>query len=187
MSNAKRIQVNLASQPLRNHRFFVSLISAAAVVFVLLIQISGLIYVNSRQREGDTRAALAKTQKMIESSQRERNDWNAQVRDLSKKEKERIDAVNGIIAKKAFSWVEFFSELEDALPPGSHVSWMAPLQAGENKLDVRFKIVSQNLTDLLALIQRLNGLGFKRISVRNETSVGSELTSEISFSHERTL
>ena len=187
MSNPQRIQVNLASQPLRNRRFFVSLISAAAGVFVLVALLCGLTYVRSSRRGESARAALAKTQKMIESSQKERNGWNAQVLDFSKKEKERIEAVNGIIAKKSFSWVDFFSQLEDALPPGSYVSWIAPLQAGDNRLDVRFKVVSQNLTDLLALIQRLNGLGFKRISVKNETSLGSQLTSEISFSHERTL
>jgi hypothetical protein len=123
---------------------------------------------------------------MIQTAQKEQEEWSAQVGELSQANKDKISSINGIILKKNFSWVDFFSRIEEALPEASYISWMAPLQVGGGPFEVRFKVVSPILQDLLEFIQKLNSLGFKNISVRNETPFEGRIVSEISVSHERT-
>jgi hypothetical protein len=183
--NGKKANVNLASQPLRNRRFFFALLSLAAGMFLLIAALSALSYFKSRAREGSVRGSLVQMQQLTQTAHKEKNDWSLQIRDLSRKYQDKIDSINAIILKKSFSWVDFFSKLEEALPAGSSISWFAPIQAAEGKFEFKFKVVSQNLSDLLALIQKLDALGFRNVSMKNEVSQPGQLVSEIALSHER--
>lgn len=183
----KKVNINLASHPLRNRRFFLSLVSGIVGVFLIVAVLSAFYYAKNRGREGSAREALTRMRGMVQTVQKERDDWSAQVSELSQTNKDKIGSINSIILKKSFSWVDFFSRIEEALPEPSYISWMASLQVGEGPFEVRFKVVSQTLQDLLEFIQRLNSLGFKDISVKNETPLEGRIVSEISVSHERTL
>lgn len=183
--NGKKANVNLASQPLRNRRFFFTLLSLAAGLFLVVAGLSALSYSKSRAREGSVRGSLVEMRRMTETARKEKNDWSLQIRDLSRKYRDKIDSTNAIILKKSFSWVDFFSKLEEALPTASFITWFASIQAAEGNFEFKFKVVSQSLSDLLALIQRLDALGFKNISMRNEVSQPGQVVSEIALSHER--
>lgn len=185
--NGKKAKVNLASHPLRNRRFFFALLAAAAGIFVLVAALTLLSAAKSRSREAALRDSLDRMARLTRTAQKEKDDWGLQIRDLSKKNKDVIGSINDIILAKTFSWVDFFSRLEEALPAGSFILSIAPIQAVEEKIELRFKIVSQTLNDLLALIQKLNALGFKNISVKNEASLAGQLTSEILLTHERAI
>ena len=184
--NGKKMKVNLASHPLRNRRFYFTLLGAAAGIFILVAVLTLLSAAKNRSRQASLRDSLNQTARLTQEAQKERDDWTRQSRDLSKKYGDSIGSINDLILEKSFSWVEFFSKLEDALPGGSSISAIAPIQVAEGRIELRFKVVSRNLNDLLALIQNLNAQGFRNISVKNEASQAGQLTSEILFTHERT-
>jgi len=183
--NGKKVNVNLASHPLRNRRFLFTLLGAAAGIFLLVAVLTLLSSARSRARQASLRESLDRMTQMTQTAQKEKDEWARQTRDLSKKYGDVIGSINDLILAKTFSWIEFFSRLEEALPNGSVISSIAPVQAIEGRIDLRFKVVSQSLSDLLALIQNLNGQGFKNISVKNESSEGGQLSSEILLTYER--
>jgi hypothetical protein len=185
--NGKKTKVNLASHPLRNRRFFFTVLAAVAGIFLIATAFAVLSVSHSRTRLSSTRDSLARMARLTQTAQKEKDGWNLQARDLAKKNKDVIGSINAIILAKTFSWVEFFSRLEEALPAGSFISSIAPVQAVEGKIELRFKVVSQSLNDLLALIQKLNALRFKNISVKNEATQAGQLTSEILLTYERTI
>lgn len=185
--NGKKVKVNLASQPLRNRRFFFTLLASAAAVFLVIAVLTQWSSAKSRTRQASLRTTLERMEEQTRTAQKEKDAWSLQIRDFSKKYKDILGSVNGIILAKTFSWTDFFAKLEDALPAGSFISAIAPAQAVDGRIDLRFKVVSRDLSDLLALIQKLNVRGFKNISVKNEASEAGQLTSEILITHERAL
>jgi len=185
--NGKKVSVNLASQPLRNRRFFFALLAAAAAVFLVIAVLTLWSSAKSRAREASLRTTLERMEGETRTAQKEKDAWTVQIRDFSKKYKDILGSINGIILAKTFSWTDFFAKLEEAMPAGSFISAIAPAQAADRRIDLRFKVVSRELADLLALIQKLNTLGFKNISVRNEASEAGQLTSEILVTYERAL
>jgi hypothetical protein len=185
--NARNVAVNLAGRPLRNRRFFAALLAAAAAAFVLIALVSGLTILGSRRRESAARDGLDRVRQATASVRKERDALAADTAELSRALKPTVDAVNGVILNKSFSLVDVFNRLEDALPAGTYIAGMSPLAPADGRLDLRFRLVSPGLADLLALVQKLGGLGFKNISVKNEATVDGRLVSEITFSHERPL
>jgi hypothetical protein len=184
--NAKNVPVNLASRPLRNRRFFSAGLLAFAAVFVLAALAAGLSLGKSRKLEAEARADLGRIARLSESALKEKDAWSAEAAELSLKLKD-TEAVNGIIRRKSFSLVDVLTRIEEALPAGSYVAGISPLEAADGRLDLRFRVVSPSLPELLALVQKLAGQGFKDISVKNEATVEGRLVSEITFSHERPL
>jgi hypothetical protein len=185
--NGMNVTLNLASGPQRNRRFFTALIAALAIVFLLIAAFSVLTFVRNRSREAVSNEGLARVEKMTQDALKEKNQWDRQARDWTKNSENAVAIVNGIIRKKSFSWVDFFSRLEEALPLSSYITAMTPVLAGEGPTDVQFKVVSQTLNDLLALLKKLDAQGFKNISVRNENPTAGQLISEINIRHERPL
>jgi hypothetical protein len=185
--NAKNVPVNLASRPLRNRRFFAAILVACASVFALAALGAGLSLRTSHALEAVARADLGRISRLSEAGRKEKDAWSAEAAELARKLKDTVEAANGIIRRKNFSLVDIFTRLEEALPAGSYIAGISPVEPADGRLDLRFKVVSPSLPELLALVQKLGGLGFKNISVKNETTVEGRLVSEIAFSHERPL
>lgn len=185
--NVPNVPINLASRPLRNRRFLHAALLSLAAVFVFTALGAGLSLGTSRKLEAGARADLERINRLTESARKEKDAWSAEAAELARKLKDTVEAVNGIIQRKTFSLVDVFTRLEEALPAGSYLAGISPLAAAEGRLDLRFRVVSPSLPELLALVQKLAGLGFKNISVKNEATVEGRLVSEITFSHERTL
>jgi len=185
MTDWKTVDVNLASQPLRNRRFFFAGTGTLAAAFVLVTALAGTQFLKYKRQEKEAGQALARIIRLSETAQREKAGWTAKVQDLSGKNKEKIDLLNSLILNKSFSWVEFFSLLEQALPASSFLTTMTPEQTPAGNLDVRFKVVTQNFGDLLQFVQNLYRLGFKRVLVTNETQLEGQMLSELSASYER--
>jgi hypothetical protein len=185
--NAKNVPVNLASRPLRNRRFFFAALLAFAAVFALAALAAGLSLRTSHKLEAGARTDLDRITRLSESARKEKDAWSAEAAELARKLKDTVEAVNGIIQRKSFSLVDVFTRLEEALPVGSYIAGISPVAPADGRLDLRFRVVSPSLPELLALVQKLGGLGFKNISVKNEATVEGRLVSEITFSHERPL
>jgi len=182
----KKINLNLASEPLRNRRFYRLLFWVLIGIFLCVSCLSAFLFLSYRQRGIEAKIALAQVSKKIQAAQKERNEFNRQIQRVSRKNKEKFDFINIIILKKSFSWVDFFSRLEKALPASSYILTFSPLEAGERRIDLRFKVVSASLNTLLELIRNLNASNFKNITVKNEAKEAGVIISEISLSYERT-
>jgi len=184
---ARKIGVNLAARPLRNRRFFFTIAGSAAAVFLAVSTLSLAVLITSRSRERSASLSLAGVRRTIESAQSDRNAWTTQIKEWTRASRPTVNALNGILLDKSFSWTDFFTRLEEAMPPACVIVQMAPLVAREGRIEVHFKVSSPTLEDLLTFIQKLNGQGFKNIAVRQEAQTAGQWTSEIVFSHERAL
>ena len=186
MTDWKALNVNLASQPLRNRRFFFACVTVLTAAFLVVSYLAGSQFIKYRRQEGRSGQELARIAKLRETAQREKAGWAGKIQDLSGKYKDKIDLINTLILKKSFSWVEFFSLLEQALPASSYITGgMTPEQISAGKLVVHFKVVTQNFPELQELVQNLYSLKFQNVLVINETRIEGQMVSEISASYER--
>jgi hypothetical protein len=186
MTGWKKLNLNLASHPLRNRRFF---FAGAGVLTVALVVVafSAGSYFSKYKGQADTAGReLARLVLVRETAQKEKVNWTNRVLDLSNSAQNKVDLINNLIRRKSFSWVEFFSLLEEALPASSYIASLSPEQTSAGKIDVRFKVVTQNLDELVELVRKLYALDFKQVSVINETKIEGQMLSEISAVYERT-
>ncbi len=182
----RKISVNLASRPLRNRRFFFVLLGAMIALFLIVAAVSARVLLSSRAKERSLTASLVQVRKTSEAARQDRDTWIGHVREWAKTYRTTVDSLNAILVDKHFSWVAFLDRLEESLPPSCVIIQMTPLVTRSGSLDVRFKMTSPTLTDMLAFIQALNAKGFKNISVRQEAQLNGQWVSEIMFTHERT-
>lgn len=188
MEKRKRLNVNLSSQPLRNRRLFYLLFSAAVTAFVLVSFLAGAIFVKYKKEADRARSSLGKVGQLIAIAQKEEKEFEAGSLQESKKYKEKVDLINGIVLRKSFSWIEFLSNLENSLPEASYIVSLAPTLTEDSRIELRFKVVSQNLLDLLKFVNNLNALKFKQIRFLSETkNETGQILSEISLSYERNI
>jgi hypothetical protein len=183
----RKISINLAARPLRNRRFFFTLIGGALALFLIIAVLSTMVLLASRTSEGAMSESLAGVRKEIASAKQDRDRWMAQIREWAKTYRTTVEALNGVLIDKRFSWVEFLTRLEESLPSSCYIVYMAPLVARDGMVEARFKVSCPSLQELLSFIQKLNALGFKDISVRQEAQLNGQWISEILFTHERTL
>ncbi|MDH7513373.1 MAG: hypothetical protein QHH14_10555 [Clostridiales bacterium] len=184
----KKISLNLAAHPLRNRRFFYLLSALLGLGLLVSVLFSGQLFVRYYFKAREAREALNNIEASVSTAQREEKRLSSRVQEALKKDKEKIDLVNSIILKKSFSWTEFFSKLEECLPDSSYILSLSPTLVDNKKIQMRFKVVSAGLDDLLALVDKLQSLNFSQIRVENEdTNPQGQLILEISVSYERTL
>ncbi len=184
----KRISLNLAAHPLRNRRFFRFLSALLGLGLLVSVFFSGYLFVRYYVKAKEARESLDNVEASLLAAQREERRLSSRVQEALKKDKEKIDLVNSIILRKSFSWTEFFSKLEEGLPDSSYILSLSPTLVDNKKIQMRFKVVSAGLEDLLALVDNLKSLNFSQIRVENEDrNPQGQLTLEISVSYERTL
>jgi hypothetical protein len=186
MNDWKKTNLNLASHPLRNRRFFIAGAGLLALSFVIAAFLAGSYFSKFKGQADTAGRELARIILVRETAQREKVNWTNRVLDLSHSAQNKVDVINNLIRRKSFSWVEFFSLLEEALPAASYLTALSPEQTSAGKIDVRFKVVTQNLEELVELVRQLYALDFKQISVINETKIEGQMLSEISAVYERT-
>lgn len=188
MNKKARIHLNLAAQPLRNRRLFYILASALGIIFLFVILLAGSIYFSYREKAVDMATFVAKIDQSIRKAQREERQYRTRIDKAAKEYEGMVDLINSLILKKSFSWIDFLSCLEEALPPSSFIISMAPILTEDLKMTVRFSVVSRSLDDLLKLINNLETLKFKQVKVLSESrGNGGSLQSEISLIYERNI
>jgi Tfp pilus assembly protein PilN len=188
MTHPERTQLDLATRPLRNMRFYrvsgIVLVSLLAVLAIL----SGFIFFKYGRMARTNRASLGTTQNEIAVRRAEESKANAAAGAAAKAGRSRVDLVNAIIVRKSFAWTGLLTQLEEILPDSSYITFLAPGFVTETTLGLRIKVVSNSLNDLLTLVTNLNARKFKRIRVRSETAdEQGQITAEIEFDYERAL
>jgi len=184
----RRITLNLAAHPLRNRRFYFFLTGCLGLGIVVIFLFSARLSLGYYRKGKAAKDALAAVETSITVAQREEKRLSSRVQDAAKKDKDKIDLMNSIILRKSFPWTDFFSHLETCLPGSSYILSLAPTLVDNSRIQMRFKVVSRSLDDLLALLNNLRALNFRQIRVESEDRDSQgKLTSEISISYERSI
>jgi hypothetical protein len=181
MNGGLRLPINLASRPIRNRRLYRVVCGVLIALFLVLGGGAGYILVRSTLRARADEKAAADLEQRIQVVDRERGQKTVLGTALRKKNADLVAGINEAIARKNFSWVDFFSRLEHALPPRALIGSINPLELTGTQLRVVLKVTSPGLPGLLLLVENLNKAKFKDVTVRNETTGGGRLISEVGF------
>jgi Tfp pilus assembly protein PilN len=188
MTEHVALNLNLATKPRRNRRFFAASARALGLLLAALVAMSVFVVLKYGGESARLRAAIAEKQRFQGEVQREEKRLTADINKEEGLSRTRVDLVNGIILKKTFLWTSLFSELEKALPGSSYITSLNPGFTGEGTVALRLRVTSRSLDDLLALIDNLSAQGFKGIQVFGESrNEDGRLITEISLTYERSL
>jgi len=188
MSARLPLNLNLATRPRRNRRFYVLLSRGLVVLIAVLAGLAVFTVLKYGGESARLRASIAEARKLEDDAKREERRLTADIKAEERLSGGRVDLVNGIILKKTFSWTKLLSELEAALPGPSFITAFVPSISDQGAAALRLRVTSRNLDDLQTLITNLNARGFKNIQVFDETRAGDgRLVTEISLTYERAL
>ena len=188
MKKQKRVYLNLATYPLKNRRFFFLLAGILGVLAITITFFGVYTFWAYRSKNINFVGNSAQIEKMITDAKREELRLSTQIKNASEAYQERIDLLNMLILKKSFSWVDFLSALEEALPASCYIESLAPTLKENNQMEVRLKIAAPNLDELLKLNKNLYEKRFAGIRIVSEAmnEVGL-LIAEITLVYERTF
>jgi len=184
----RRSNVNLATRPLRNRRLFFLLGGVLALALLVTSLAAVVIFFQFSLKKSAAGDGLRKSDASIRADQTEQKRLAARVKEAVGKDQEIIDTINGIILKKSFSWTDFLSKLEECLPDSSYILSLAIPQIDNTGIQFRIKVVSRDLEDFLALINKLLNLNFSQPRLESEErNDQGKLVSEISVTYERNI
>jgi Tfp pilus assembly protein PilN len=188
MKKQKRAHLDLATNPLKNRRFFF-LISGILGVLTAAVWFSGVFtFWTYSSKQANFQDNSAQIEKMMIDAKREELRLSTQIKNASQIYQGKIDSLNTLIFKKSFSWMEFLSALEEALPASCYIESLAPTLKENNQMEVRLKIAAPNLDELLKLTKNLYEKSFSGIKIINEAvNEAGLLLSEITLVYERTV
>jgi type IV pilus assembly protein PilN len=151
-----RISINLATQPYQDVRQFA--FRWALALFAMALLTGALLYaaVANVIAWRATKGEIASRQAAIAQRDQERAKAEAflnlpQNRDT----KLRGDFLNDLIARKAFSWTQAFSELEKLMPARLHVTALRPITNEKSQLELHLTVIGSARADAIELVRRL--------------------------------
>lgn len=188
MRNHKKLNLNLATNPMRNRRLYLLLFALLGISACLVLVLGGKIYHDYRDLALEAEKEVVQIERQISDTQRETNELNIKIEEFNTQYAKEVSLINGLVYSKSFSWMDFFSALEDALPVSSYIISLRPLPEEGISMEVRFKVASASMNELLKLIARLAAKGFKDIQILSESkSQEGYSLSEISLRYERNI
>ncbi|MGB9894219.1 MAG: hypothetical protein ACPLRA_07360, partial [Candidatus Saccharicenans sp.] len=110
---------------------------------------------------------------------------NRDLENWKKLYQESVDEVNSILERKAFSWVNFFSRMEEVLPARSYLAALAPSGSAPNQ-EFRVKVALSSREELGELIKNLLLKDFSEIKVLNESVQDNRYQVEMIFKDAKT-
>ena len=151
-----RVRINLATQPYEDARqFYVQWGGLLLLVVVITAVLIGLV-VRSHNASRDIARKVATERSRIAEIDRERaaaeailnRPENRDVRDKSR-------FLNALIARKAFSWTQVFSDLEQIVPPRVRVVSIHPEVNTSNQLEIHLEAIGDSREKAIELVRRM--------------------------------
>ena len=151
-----RIDINLATQPYQDAQRFVrqwGLLLAA--VFIITIGLVAGAFIRLREwriegrRISELRAQITRSD--LEVSQARLFLDRTENRDT----RDKSQILNELIARKAFSWTQVFTDLERIMPARLHVVGIRPELAPDNQLEVRMLVTGESRERALTLLKKM--------------------------------
>jgi len=152
-----RLNINLATKPYQDVRRV--LMQWGGLVLLLAMCTGALLWMaftnwrNSREVSakiaGVNSEIAALDRKHAEAVALVQSPENSPVVDTAK-------FLNGLIARKSFSWTRVFMQLEEIMPPKLHVVSIAPeLQSASNTVEVHLTVAGTSRDSAVELVKRL--------------------------------
>jgi hypothetical protein len=188
MNKKTKLNLELASYPLRNRRLFYACVLLLVVIAGGVSYLSANLYFEYKKRVDETYARIEEVERNRGRVQLEEKRASDLIEAESALSQSKIDFINSLIYRKSFSWIGFLSDLEGALPPRCYIVSLAPSPRGDRGVEVRIRVASPTLDDLLRLYTQLVESGFKEVQIRSEEQTDNGLLmSEVSFIYERLI
>lgn len=181
-----KIYLNLASQPWRNRRPFLFLAGFLIVLSATILAVSLWRFFDYRAEINQARREIIRISRMEDALRREEKQFTARAGALAKNLETEVEIANSIIINKSFSWSEFFSRLEKALPSTCYLNSLTFNRRADLKLEIKFKLVAPDLNSLLRTIERLREAGFSGLQVQSEDLSARNIISEMVMIYEGT-
>ncbi|HVY94613.1 MAG TPA: hypothetical protein VHA14_17750 [Bryobacteraceae bacterium] len=151
-----RIQINLATEPMRRDRPII--VASAAVGLLLCITLAALVGLLVTDRR-----AMAESRRAIDQVQRQLNRTNAAQAQLDAKMRlpanssvlYRSQLFNTLIQRKAVSWTRIFSDLQTVLPYDVRVVSIRPTLNGRGELSLDMTVAAQTPEPVIGFISKL--------------------------------
>lgn len=152
-----RLNINLATKPYQDIRRI--LLQWGGLVLLLAVCTVGLVWtaISSWRQSREVNAKIVTLKSEIATLDRQRSDAIAVLRSPQNKSVVETSAfMNGLIARKSFSWTRVFMQLEQIMPPKLHVVSIAPqLQPKTNTVEVHLTVAGTSREAALELVKRL--------------------------------
>ena len=167
-----RLRINLATKPYQDVRRI--LMQWGGVVLLLALCTVFLVWmaVSTWRESRDVNAKIASLESDIAALDKQRAEalkvlrlpQNTSVVDTSK-------FLNGLIARKSFSWTRVFMQLEEIVPPKLHVVSISPeLQPRTNTVEVHLTVAGTSREAAVELVKRLEeSPSFREARIAEET------------------
>jgi type IV pilus assembly protein PilN len=169
-----RLNINLATKPYQDVRRVLK--QWGGLVLLVAVCTAALVWfaVSSWRESRDVNARISEMQSEISGLDRQhaaalavlRLPQNASVVETSK-------FLNGLIARKSFSWTRVFMQLEEIMPPRLHVVSISPeLQPLTNTVQVHLAVAGTSRDAAVELVKRLEQSPFFRDArIAEETTI----------------
>src|SRR6185437_6905203 len=151
-----RIEINLASQPFQDAQRFVrqwSLTLGLVGLLTLALMAGAVLRLRSwtveEHRINELQAQIAQGDREIAQAQAFLN------RPENRDTRDKSLILNELIARKAFSWTEVFSDLERIMPPRLHVVSIRPELTPDNQLALVMMVAGESRERALDLVRRM--------------------------------
>ena len=151
-----RLDVNLATQPYEDGRRFWMrwgpILGIAGVVTLGLI----ITAISSWAAARKDQVQISEFKKQIAKCEQERSQAQEVLdRPENRSTRDQSKFINGLIARKAFSWTQVFSDLEHMMPPELHVTAIQPEVEKDNQLQIKLSVAGKSRERALQLIHRM--------------------------------
>ena len=151
-----RVTINLASQPFEDAQRFVrqwTLTLGLVGLLTLVLAAGAVLRLRSwsveERRIDDLQAQLAQGNREIGQAEAFLN------RPENRDTRDKSLILNDLIARKAFSWTEVFSDLERIMPPRLHVVSIRPELTPDNQLALRMVVAGESRERALDLVRHM--------------------------------
>jgi type IV pilus assembly protein PilN len=165
-----RLNINLATEPYEDARRF-WMVWGSLVGLLVLITIA-LAWITASATAGSRTVGrhIEQLRKEIAELDRERAAAEAVLnRPENRDTRDRSRFINGLIARKAFSWTQVFSDLEKIMPPRVRVVSIRPEVNAESQLELHLEAIGDSRDKAIDLVRRMEqSPTFRQARVRSE-------------------
>jgi len=177
----KKLDLNLASSPLKNRRLFWTLFCFLAGAFVAVSVTAARIYVRYGKERAGIHETIGELNRGVKRAQEKEKQISERIEEMKRSQMNNVDFLNRLVFQKSFSWMDFFAALETSLPESSYIVSLTPYPLDGSTMEVRFEAACADLKDLLQFVAQLDKKGFKDINIISESRTDEGLVlSEIS-------
>lgn len=153
-----RSRINLATQPYEDARQFY-LQWGALLLALLVVTVALLVLVAGQHRASrDIARRVDQERRQIAVIDRERDAAEAILnRPENRDVRDKSRFLNALIARKAFSWTQVFSDLEKLVPPRVRIVSIRPSVNTSNQLEIHLEAIGDSRDKAIELVRRMEG------------------------------